>query len=140
MPGFREERSAGFLVFIRTSPIRYLFLINKGRFDIPKGIIRSKEDELAGALRELREETGIDKIRIFEGFRHHVRYFYRREDTLVKKEVVYFLGEAEDDKVRLSHEHDGYSWMTKDEIMAHVKYRGMKEVVREAERLLTSRL
>lgn len=51
-------------------------------------------------MREVKEETGID-IRLKSGFRHSVEYFPRPN---IKKQVVYFLGEAMDGRYRIQEE------------------------------------
>jgi bis(5'-nucleosidyl)-tetraphosphatase len=136
---FKYEKSAGFLIFKRNGQLKYLLLKTKGRFDVPKGQLNKGEGELQGALRELKEETGITDVKIVPGFKKNVRYFYRWIDTLIKKEVVYFLGEVGTYAVTLSSEHDGFSWMTKEEIMSQVKYKNLKQVVAVAESMLLSK-
>ena len=136
---FKYEKSAGFLIFKRNGQRKYLLLKTKGRFDVPKGQLNQGEGELQGALRELKEETGITDIMIVLGFKKNVHYFYRWGDTLIKKEVVYFLGEASTYEVTLSSEHDLFSWMTKEEIMTQVKYKNLKQVVATAESVLLSK-
>ncbi|MEM4169771.1 MAG: NUDIX domain-containing protein, partial [Thermoproteota archaeon] len=72
-----KEKSAGFIVFTReNSEVKYLFLKVGGRLDFPKGNIEEAEDELTAALRELKEESGIDKIRVIPGFRKVLNYYY----------------------------------------------------------------
>ena len=136
---FKLEKSAGFLIFRRNGVLHFLFLKTKNRFDIPKGQLTPGESELQGALRELKEETGISDLKIEPNFKKEVHYFYRRENTLIKKKVVYFLAEACSDKVKISQEHDGYSWMTAPEIMAQVKYKNLKDAITEVVSLLTSK-
>ena len=133
--GYRTEKSAGFLVFLRDGKIRYLFLKKRGRYDIPKGLQQPGEDEFTTALRELSEETGI-KIKAVPFFKKYIEYFYRWKGVTIKKKVVYFLGESETEEVKISNEHDGYAWMTKDEVATHVPYKNLRELVEEAERFL----
>jgi len=136
LSSFRTEKSAGFLIFKRDGTVRYLFLKNRGRFDVPKGLQQPGEDDLASGLRELKEETGITNAAIIPVFKKTSRYFYRWEKSLVRKEVVYFLAEFKSGEIRVSEEHDGYTWMTKEEALANVRYQNLKELVEEADRIL----
>ncbi|MEM4217816.1 MAG: hypothetical protein QXZ09_07310, partial [Candidatus Methanomethylicaceae archaeon] len=65
-----------------------------------------------------------------------IEYFYRWKGAIIKKKVVYFLGEADTDQIKISAEHDGYVWMTKDEILTKISYRNLKDLVEEADRFL----
>jgi 8-oxo-dGTP pyrophosphatase MutT (NUDIX family) len=87
------EKSAGAVVFFRGKTIEYL-LIRSKHWEFPKGWVEQGESEHDAALREVREETGLG-ISLVPNFRETIDYFYRRKDgTLVKKQVVYFLGET----------------------------------------------
>lgn len=99
-----KEKSAGLIVFTRENDeAKYLFLKTEGRLDFPKGNIEEDEDELSAALRELKEESGIEKIRIISGFRKVFNYYYRRSDgTLISKTLILFLGEALEKSVSIS--------------------------------------
>ncbi|MEM2050185.1 MAG: NUDIX domain-containing protein [Thermoproteota archaeon] len=130
-----KEKSAGFIVFTReNSEVKYLFLKVGGRLDFPKGNIEEAEDELTAALRELKEESGIDKIRVIPGFRKVLNYYYRRDDgTLVSKTLVLFLGEALGKNVSVSWEHEGFEWLSLEEAIMRIKYPLYREVLKEAE-------
>jgi 8-oxo-dGTP pyrophosphatase MutT (NUDIX family) len=112
--------------------------MNRGRYDLPKGIKQMGEDDLIAALRELREEAGIEKPQIVPGFKKIKHYFYRWEGTLVSKEVVYFLAEYGQGEIKISEEHDGFSWLTKEEALSKIKYPTLKEVIKEAALFLTA--
>jgi 8-oxo-dGTP pyrophosphatase MutT (NUDIX family) len=132
----RREVSAGFVVFRPDSPRRYLFLTHRGRYDIPKGLKQSGEDDITTAVRELFEETGIGKPIIVEGFNSRKHYFYRWKNDLVSKDVVYFLADYPSGDILISGEHDGFAWLTKDEALERLRYPSLKEVIVEADRFL----
>jgi 8-oxo-dGTP pyrophosphatase MutT (NUDIX family) len=130
----KKEKSAGFLIFRReNNTIKYLFLKSKGRYDIPKGIQEVGESEFEAALRELKEETGINEVKIVPLFKKKIEYFYRLGKDNIKKEVVYFLGEVNTSEIKISKEHNGYEWLTKEEVLSKVKYENIKKLVEEAE-------
>lgn len=131
-----REKSAGFIVFTKENDeAKYLFLKVGERLDFPKGNIEEDEDELSAAVRELKEESGIEKIRVIPGFRRVLNYYYKRNDgTLVSKTLILFLGEALRKNVSISWEHEGFEWLGLNEAVARIKYPRYKEVLKEAEK------
>lgn len=76
------------------------------------------EDELACALRELEEETGIAarQVAVVDGFRFEATVFARsgrprggRSDR--KKTVVLFAAEVEGPVAVVTPDHDDYAWV-----------------------------
>ena len=84
-----REKSCGALVYRKRKEKYELLLIKHksgGHWSFPKGHVESGENELQTALREIKEETGLD-VRLMDGFRQSVEYFPKPH---VKKQVVYF--------------------------------------------------
>jgi bis(5'-nucleosidyl)-tetraphosphatase len=133
----KTEKSAGFLIFRRDGDLRFLILKSKDRLDIPKGQLNPGEGELEAALRELKEETGISDVKVIAGYRKNVQYFYRWGGVLIKKTVIYFLAEVSSNDVKLSKEHDSFSWMTTKEAVAQLKYKNLIGAIKDAESLLS---
>ena len=99
----RLEKSCGALVYRRNrEQIELLLIKNRygGHWSFPKGLVEGRETEAQTALREVKEETGLD-ISLQSGFRHAVEYFPR---PTVKKQVVYFLGEATSNDLHMQEE------------------------------------
>ena len=134
-------RSAGVLVY-RDAPRQNgpeFLLLNSGRFwDYPKGHVEAGEDDLTAALRELREETGIDAVELAEGFRHEITYFFRdKRRGLIRKTVVFFLGKAPPDAaVKISHEHVGAEFLPYEDALQRVTYPTAKDSLRKAKAFL----
>ncbi|MDW8034746.1 MAG: NUDIX domain-containing protein, partial [Nitrososphaerota archaeon] len=137
-----KEKSAGFIVFLREDGnLKYLLLKIGGRLDFPKGNVEENEDELSAALRELKEESGVEKIRVLPGFRKVINYYYRRSDgALVSKTLILFLGEAMNKNVSVSWEHEGFEWLSLSEALDRIKYAGYKDVLKEAEEFINRRI
>jgi|SRR5882724_4226875 len=137
----REERSAGFVVF-RVSPqgVREYLLLDYGRhWDFPKGHLEKGEDDVTAATRELHEETGIADARTIPDFRHQITYFFRdRKKGLIRKTVVFFLGQtwAKDADVALSHEHEGFMFVPFEAAIRQTTYANARQVLRLAEEKL----
>jgi 8-oxo-dGTP pyrophosphatase MutT (NUDIX family) len=129
----QQERSAGVIVFRKgEGGEKFYLLLDYGKYwDFPKGHIEAGEEERATALRELSEETGIKNAELMDDFRHEIVYFFRPAGRgLVRKTVVFFIGEVESEEVKISHEHVGFEWVKGDEGLARVKYPTAKEVMR----------
>ena len=128
----QQECSAGVIVFRKKKSGDIVFLLlDYGRYwDFPKGHIEAGEDDRAAALRELEEETGIADVDLMDDFRHEIVYFFRPPGRgLVRKTVVFFIGEVTSKAVEISHEHVGYQWLRGDEALARLKYPTAKAVM-----------
>jgi ADP-ribose pyrophosphatase YjhB (NUDIX family) len=95
---------------------------------LPKGHPDGDETPADAALREVREETGVESAVV--GRLGDVRYFYMRGGRRIAKVVSFFLldyvtGELED--------HDGEveqaRWMPIEEAARKLTYRGEREMV-----------
>jgi bis(5'-nucleosidyl)-tetraphosphatase len=130
-----KERSAGAIIFSINSSWDVIFLLlqhNAGHWDFAKGNIEYGENESQAALREIREETGIESVHFLEGFRVRIEYYYKRDGNLVHKEVVFFLARSDSQRVILSNEHIGYSWCDFDRSLAEPTERSARDVLKQA--------
>jgi 8-oxo-dGTP pyrophosphatase MutT (NUDIX family) len=136
----RVERSAGIVLFRREKGERVYLLLDYGRFwDYPKGHVEKGEDDIAAALRELEEETGIRDVEVVEGFKHEIEYFFRDKSRgLIRKSVVFFLAETSEKQVLLSDEHAGFAWLPFEKAVEKLTYKGAKETLSEAEHFLAA--
>lgn len=137
----RQERSAGVVAF-RCTPggSRQYLLLDYGRhWDFPKGHVEENEDDLAAAVRELKEETGISGIELIPAFKHEITYFFRdRKKGLVRKTVVFFLGQthASDGQIVISHEHEGFEFLPYDAAIKRITFANARRVLELAEQTL----
>ena len=87
------EKSCGAIVYRKSHGNTEILLIkhvNSWHWSFPKGHVEGEETEIETALREIKEETGIDVI-IDPSFRETVSYSPRKD---TQKVVVYFIGKA----------------------------------------------
>jgi bis(5'-nucleosidyl)-tetraphosphatase len=138
----RRERSAGVVVFRagrEADPFpRFLLLNYGGHWDYPKGHVEPGEDDATAARRELREETGILDATFIPGFSREINYFFRdSRKGLIRKEVIFFLARASSDRITLSHEHVGSTWLPFESAMQRLTYPNARQVLGEANAFLT---
>jgi 8-oxo-dGTP pyrophosphatase MutT (NUDIX family) len=135
-----EERSAGAVLFHQHGGFRrYLLLFNGGHWDFPKGNIEHGEREEQTVAREVREETGLSDLTMIDGFKKVIEYFYRRGEATIHKKVVFFLARAQDDRVRISSEHQAFGWFTYEEALGKTSHENSKILLGEAEGFLRKR-
>jgi len=87
------EKSCGAVVFTRRgNDILYVIIRQtNGDYGFPKGHMEPGEDEQTAALREIREEVGLN-AEILKGFREEISYPFPHKPYVIKQ-VVYFLAE-----------------------------------------------
>ena len=129
-----REKSCGAVVFIKKDDSTKYILLNyeAGHWDFVKGNVEINESEKETVARELKEETGITEARFIDGFREPIAYFYRRQGLTIRKEVIFFLMEAYSDKVQLSFEHVGYTWLDYQHAMEKLTFKNSKDVLQKA--------
>jgi 8-oxo-dGTP diphosphatase len=89
-----SEFSAGGVVYRRVGDTYEIVAVHRNRhtdWSLPKGHIEKGETHEQAALREVKEETGLD-ARIVDAL-GEVVYFYRRPKGLTRKVVYHFLME-----------------------------------------------
>jgi 8-oxo-dGTP pyrophosphatase MutT (NUDIX family) len=115
---------------------------NKDKFEtwhLPKGTLRSDETLEQGALREIREESGIDvEIEKYLGALHQT-YFEEYPGWNVDRVIHYFLCKhVSGDGSLMDHEHDALLWCTVAEAIEKLKKHPKQEneIIERAEKYL----
>ena len=131
------EKSCGAVIFRKGQETEYLILkYEAGHWDFAKGNIEADESEKDTVIREIKEETGIGNIEFVADFREEIKYFYRRDDNLVSKRVVFFLVEAKESEVKLSFEHVDYEWLTHKKALQRLTFKTAKRILEKASRMI----
>ena len=134
-----DEVSSGIVLFRRESGDVLFLLLHypAGHWDFPKGHVEKGENEIEAAKRELKEETGIDDVQIFFGFREPIDYYYRTKSGKIShKQVIYFVGETRKKDVKLSYEHKGYEWLPYEKALERITYDNSRKVLVKAKMFL----
>lgn len=110
-----EVFSSGFLLFRKQKQLQFLLMKHSSRWDLPKGHLDPGETKQQAALRELKEETGLQASDVWldPNFVFENRYWvsYKRNGGKRQlKELTIFLGTLLHDKPILVTEHEGYEW------------------------------
>jgi 8-oxo-dGTP pyrophosphatase MutT (NUDIX family) len=133
----RREVSAGGVVYRRRrGKIRVALAARRTRrgdlvWGLPKGEIEQGESPEAAALREVREETGLE-ARI-EAPLGEIRYFYVWDGVRIRKVVHFFLMRATGGDVSLHDEEmEDVRWFPLAEALLEAAYKGEREVLQRA--------
>ena len=128
----RPALSSGCVVFDAEGRVLLLRRSDEGLWCLPKGTVESGETLEETAIREVREETGLE-VRIVVPL-IEVRYrFYSPSDGMdVDKRVVYFLAERTGGRLKLEPGFDSARWCTLAEATGLLHYENDRNVVRRA--------
>jgi ADP-ribose pyrophosphatase YjhB (NUDIX family) len=105
-----HETTSGGVVFRRTKDGKTEILLiqdAKSRWTIPKGHVEEGEEPRQTAEREIREETGLQEMRVLDWL-GKVNFRYRRSHTLVLMTMHIYLVQGKGDTDKLQ----GEDWLT----------------------------
>lgn len=145
-----REKSAGAIIFRKEDNNIYYLLLHyaasepgkKGHWGLSKGHVEGGETDEQTMRREVKEETGIEDLKIINGFKEKEKYFFRRVYGLqgqaretapwVFKLVIFYLAETETKNIKLSPEHTDFEWLSFDQAIKKINYKNSKELLRKA--------
>ena len=105
-------------------------------WELPSGKREFFEDSQSSLIREIKEETGLSKIRIIMPF-YVFEYKVEKQDEIRDTTQINFLVKLlEDEEVKLSKEHQNFAWISKDEVEKYKLSEETKSVILKAFELL----
>ena len=135
-----EQNSAGFILFKDDGNRKYLLLKHGiDYWNFPKGKLESGESDLEAAKRELKEETGINNIKIIDGFEDTFGYSFLVKEGLIKKVVKMFLAKYLNGSINLSHEHEEYKWLAFKDALNILKFNNIRNSLKVADKYLSEK-
>ncbi len=123
--------SAGGVVY-RWEDGKPLFLLlasnKRGVWCLPKGLIEEGEDEVTTAIREVREETGVSRVKL-HGKLGAIKYQFGFRAKTYDKTVHFFLFETDQADAKVGTEHDAMEWMPYEKALHTLSYPNEKEIL-----------
>src|SRR5256712_4311849 len=133
--------SAGGVVYRwdNDKPLFLLLISNKrGVWCLPKGLIEPDEDEVTTAMREVREETGVSRVKI-KGKLGAIKYQFGFRARIFDKTVHFFLFETDQADSKVGNEHDFMAWMPYEKAVNTLSYVNEKEMLSKARNMIQAR-
>ena len=133
-----DATSAGAILFRDTRGQReYLLLKSRpGDREFPKGGVENDEELQQTAIREVKEETGIEQFRLLDGFREDYSYVFQAGGKTIHKTVHLFIAESFEASAELSKEHRDHQWRDYEQAVNTITQDGPKEIFKKAHRFI----
>lgn len=129
-----REPTAGGVIFRRSSKTKEVEILliqdAKDRWTIPKGHIEEGENAKQTAEREIREETGLQEMKVLNWL-GKINFRYRRQQSLVLMTTEIFLVQALGDTDKLKPEDwmNGIRWFSTSEALDKIEYDDIGKII-----------
>jgi len=132
-PRIKVISSGGVVYRVENSiPLFLLLTSNKrGIWCLPKGLIEENEDEVTTAMREVREETGVSRVKL-RGKVGQIKYQFGFRAKTFDKTVHFFLFETDQADAKVGTEHDAMEWMPYEKALQTLSYPNEKDMLSKA--------
>jgi 8-oxo-dGTP pyrophosphatase MutT (NUDIX family) len=131
----REERSAGGVVVRARGGVHHVLLIRDPyqNWGLPKGHLEEGEDAPTAAIREVREETGLNGLELGPEV-GSIDWYFRREEILVHKFCSFFLMHSAggDPIPQVAEGITECEWFPIEQAMSRVTYQNAREMIQAA--------
>ncbi|MCI4667485.1 MAG: NUDIX domain-containing protein [Bacteroidia bacterium] len=112
---FRQTDAAGGLVINEKG--EYLCILNRNKWTLPKGGVEWLEPVDEAAVREVKEETGLEEVKILHPFQKTFHTFRRKRKWVLKTTHWYNMEASSDSSLTPQAEEDieDVKWVSKEE-------------------------
>ena len=133
-----EATSAGAILFRDTRGRReYLLLKSRpGDWEFPKGGVEGDEELQQTAIREVKEEAGIEDFRLLDGFREEYDYVFEAGGDTIHKTVHLFVAKSFEASAELSEEHRDMQWRDYEQAVNTITQDGPRDILEEADEFI----
>lgn len=130
--GYKKISAAGGLVFNHRGQV--LLIFRRHMWDLPKGKIDPGEGKKAAALREVREETGLQRLSIIKKLTKTWHTYQLENNTQVLKVTHWYLMMSNDDALpvpQLEEDIEMAKWLEPEqaEEICKTTYANIREVI-----------
>lgn len=135
-----KQSSAGVVIYRMGEDGSRTYLLlqyPRGPWDFAKGKLMDNEPWRIGALRESKEETGLD-LDLHPTFEHAYSYVFNdSRGNKIEKTVVFFVAKADlDAMITLSHEHVDYLWLPYHQARMQLQFENIGYLLDQVEQFL----
>jgi len=133
-----KEISCGAIIFRKNNKEMQFLLIYSKRnnaWGFPKGHIEPGESEKEAALREIKEETGIDDLAFVEGFREEDIYKAisnrgPHNGTAIEKHSIYYLCKTQTSVIKVDEEEiSSFKWLRLQDVYSVEMHKSTKQIL-----------
>jgi bis(5'-nucleosidyl)-tetraphosphatase len=121
-----KDAAFGIVPILRSAAGEWQFLLiqhHAGHWGFPKGHAEAGETAIETALRELREETGVQPDGVLEDTPFVEEYWFEKNGERVEKTVTYFVGWVQSEKVECQvQEIQAYAWVNFETAIGQITF------------------
>lgn len=131
----KKEVACGCIIFDKNKKVLLIHQIAGDYWGFPKGHVEEGETELQTALREVKEEVGLDVEIIDPKYRYVLNYIIK-EKNVDKTTILYLARPKQENAKAIIQEAEvtESKWITTEEAFELLTFDDMKEVLRAAEK------
>lgn len=116
---------------VKNEKEQVLFIKKKGIWDLPKGKVEKQEKPKRGAVREVKEETGVKKLKAGKKLIPTYHIFKRKRECILKKTDWYLMKASSKSKL-VPEKREGITkvaWLEKEKAISAISssYRSLAE-------------
>ena len=123
----KKEKSCGCII-IKNKKVLLVYEKNRNFWGFPKGHMEDGENEIETALREVKEEVGLD-VEIDKDRRYTLNYVIR--DEIDKTTVLYIAKAKNEEIVMQENEIENIRWCSFEEALNTLTFDNWKEMFKK---------